>query len=95
MCACSLLSLNALTIVVLMATSGLYEEGEHNLTKALERLLGKDEMLQPLGHDPTFQPASELWNYELIAKEGEYYNTSKVSYSLRTTTYMTKRATLL
>lgn len=35
-------------------------------------------MQPPLGHDPTFQPASRLWDYDLIAREGEYYNTSQV-----------------
>lgn len=35
-------------------------------------------MRPPLGHDPTFQPASGLWDYDLIAREGEYYNTSQV-----------------
>lgn len=37
-----------------------------------------NQSLSPLGHDPTFQPASRLWNYDLIAREGEYYNESQV-----------------
>lgn len=37
--------------------------------------------LEPIGHDPSFQPGSNLWNYELIGQEEEYYNTSKVRYA--------------
>ncbi|KAL0029268.1 hypothetical protein WJX79_006326 [Trebouxia sp. C0005] len=37
------------------------------------------QTLPPLGHDPTFQPASRLWDYDLIAREGEYSNTSQAS----------------
>ena len=33
----------------------------------------------PLGHDPTFETTSRLWDYNLIAREGEYYNTTPVS----------------
>lgn len=33
----------------------------------------------PLGHDPTFETTSRLWDYNLIAREGEYYNTTTVS----------------
>lgn len=33
----------------------------------------------PLGHDPTFETTSRLWNYDLIGKEGEYYNTSQAN----------------
>lgn len=33
----------------------------------------------PLGHDPTFKTTSSLWDYELIGRQGEYYNTSQVA----------------
>ncbi len=49
-----------------------------NLTTAARELFSTHVTLPPLGHDPTFQPASRLWEYDLIAREGEYYNTSQV-----------------
>jgi len=49
-----------------------------NLTTAAKQFFSTHETLPPLGHDPTFQPASKLWDYDLIAREGEYYNTSQV-----------------
>lgn len=49
-----------------------------NLTNTARTFFTRSEMRPPLGHDPTFQPASRLWDYDLIAREGEYYNTSQV-----------------
>lgn len=49
-----------------------------NLTTAAKQVFSTHETLPPLGHDPTFQPASRLWDYDLVAREGEYYNTSQV-----------------
>ncbi|KAL3162410.1 hypothetical protein ABBQ32_010081 [Trebouxia sp. C0010 RCD-2024] len=51
----------------------------NNLTTAARTFFSNSEMWPPLGHDPTFQPASSLWNYALIAREEEYYNTSQAS----------------
>ncbi|KAL0047060.1 hypothetical protein WJX82_005420 [Trebouxia sp. C0006] len=50
-----------------------------NLTTAAKQVFSTHETLPPLGHDPTFQPASRLWDYDLVAREGEYYNTSQAS----------------
>ncbi|KAL0039208.1 hypothetical protein WJX77_011442 [Trebouxia sp. C0004] len=50
-----------------------------NLTTAAKQFFSTRETLPPLGHDPTFQPASRLWDFDLIAREGEYYNTSQAS----------------
>ena len=49
-----------------------------DLSAAAKSFLHGNESLPPLGHDPTFQPASRLWNYDLIARQGEYYNESQV-----------------
>ena len=49
-----------------------------NQTKWTKGFLHGNYSLPPLGHDPTFQPASKLWKYDLINHEGEYYNNSQV-----------------
>ena len=49
-----------------------------DLSTAAKGFLYGNETLPPLGYDPTFQPASRLWNYDLIARQGEYYNESQV-----------------
>ena len=70
-----------LTPVPVAAMSENAEQNFNSLTSAVRCLLDGQKTVPPLGHDPTFQPASQLWRYDMIAREGEYYNTTEVSRS--------------
>ena len=65
------------TAAILMLSADAENETA-NLTTAAKTFFTRSELRPPLGHDPTFQPASRLWDYDLIAREGKYYNTSQV-----------------
>ena len=61
------------------AASENAKQNFNSLTCAVQSLLDGHKTVPPLGHDPTFQSASKLWRYDMVAREGEYYNTSEVS----------------
>ena len=51
----------------------------NNFTASAASYFKTHKTVAPLGRDPTFETSSNLWNYQLIGREGAYYNTSQVS----------------